>query len=92
MPSYKPMAESSSTLRVLFFGPVRAQLGTSAVDLPCARPLSPDDLWTLLLASFPELKPLRSAIRLARNGEFLAPDAPLQAGDEIALIPPVSGG
>ncbi len=86
------MAESSSTLRVLFFGPVRVQLGTSAVDLPCAGSLSPDGLWTLLLGSYPELKPIRSAIRLTRNGEFLAPDAPLQPGDEIALIPPVSGG
>jgi molybdopterin converting factor small subunit len=86
------MAQSSSTLRVLFFGPVRTQLGTSAIDLPCAGTLSPDELWALLLGRFAELKPLRSAIRLARNGEFIAPDAALRPGDEIALIPPVSGG
>ena len=32
------------------------------------------------------------AIRLARNGDFLPANAVLQPGDEIALIPPVSGG
>jgi molybdopterin converting factor small subunit len=83
---------SSSTLRVLFFGPVRTQLETSAIDLACAGQLSADELWSLLFSRFAELKPWRPSIRLARNGEFLAPGATFHPGDEIALIPPVSGG
>ena len=51
-----------------------------------------EELWSLLLARVPELKPLRPSIRLALNGEFLAEAATLHPGDEIALIPPVSGG
>jgi molybdopterin synthase sulfur carrier subunit len=31
-------------------------------------------------------------IRLSINGDFAAPDAEIQEGDEICLIPPVSGG
>ncbi len=83
---------ASASLRVLFFGPVRERLNTAAIDIPCADPVAPDALWSLLLARFPVLEPLRSSIRLARNGEFLVEGATLYPGDEIALIPPVSGG
>jgi len=33
-----------------------------------------------------------TAIRGARNGTFVGDDEPLSEGDELALIPPVSGG
>jgi molybdopterin converting factor small subunit len=54
--------------------------------------MSPDDFWVQLLERHPAIEPLRPSIRLARDGEFLVPGARLQPGDEIALIPPVSGG
>jgi molybdopterin converting factor small subunit len=82
----------ATTLRVLFFGPVRTQVETGGIELPCPQPLTSDELWTLLLGRFAALKPLQGSTRLARNGEFLAPGDAMQAGDEIALIPPVSGG
>jgi molybdopterin converting factor small subunit len=87
MPFYMQM-----TLRILFFGPVRAQVGVDHLDVETVGEISSDDLWAGVLARFPELKPLRPTIRLGRDGEFLAPDAKLNPGDEIALIPPVSGG
>lgn len=34
----------------------------------------------------------RTNLRVAKNDEFCAWEAPLNAGDEIALIPPVAGG
>jgi molybdopterin converting factor subunit 1 len=80
------------TLRVLLFGPVRAQVGVEDCRISCANRISTDDLWVQLIVLFPALAPLRSTVRLARNGEFLCGDEPLRAGDEIALIPPVSGG
>ena len=89
LPSYTKMA---TTLHVLAFGPARARLGTDRLDLVCVEPISTDALWTQLLARHPELETLRPTVRLARQGEFLAPDALLHPGDEIALIPPVSGG
>jgi len=49
-------------------------------------------LWPLLAEHYPALAPLRPTIRLARSGEFLRDDETIHPGDEIALIPPVSGG
>lgn len=85
-------ARAPSTLRVLFFGPVRIQLGTDACDVPCDGELSGDELWKELTNRFPSLKAPGPAVRLACNGEFIEPSVRLRPGDEIALIPPVSGG
>jgi molybdopterin synthase catalytic subunit/molybdopterin synthase sulfur carrier subunit len=82
----------ASTLRVLAFGPVRSRIGTEHLEIACADAISATELWSRVLARHPELEPLRATIRLARGGEFLAADALLGPGDEIALIPPVSGG
>ena len=57
---------------------------------------SPEIDLTLLLNApvnqYPELEKWRSLIRYAVNLEFVQPDTLLQDGDEVALIPPVSGG
>ncbi|KOR37047.1 MULTISPECIES: MoaD/ThiS family protein [Planktothricoides] len=45
-----------------------------------------------LLSEHPELEHLRQITRFGINLEFVAPDTLLQEGDEIVLIPPVSGG
>jgi molybdopterin synthase catalytic subunit len=44
------------------------------------------------VARFPVLAPGRSAVRFARNGAYADPEEPLADGDELAIIPPVSGG
>ena len=80
------------TLRVLAFGPVRTHLGVTRLEVACAGPISSDELWARILARHPVLETLRPSVRLARQGEFLAADALLHPGEEIALIPPVSGG
>ena len=41
---------------------------------------------------FPALAGLRESVIVAVNAEYVAADFPVQAGDEVALIPPVSGG
>lgn len=38
------------------------------------------------------LRPHAGSLLLARNREWAAPDTPVEDGDEIALMPPVSGG
>jgi len=45
-----------------------------------------------LLSEHPELEKWRDVTRFGINLQFVEPDAPLQAGDEVVLIPPVSGG
>jgi molybdopterin converting factor subunit 1 len=81
-----------ATIRLLFFGPVRTQTGIDQDELESPKEISSSTLWSLLLEKHPALLTLRSTIRIARNGEFLREDETIRPGDEIALIPPVSGG
>jgi molybdopterin converting factor subunit 1 len=79
-------------MRVLFFAHLKDVTGCDAIDLA---PLSPSDgngLWAALLQRFPALAAYRPNVRLARNWEYAAPDAIFADNDEVALIPPVSGG
>lgn len=48
--------------------------------------------WAAVVERHPVLAPGRSSVRFARNGEYADPATALADGDEIAFIPPVSGG
>ncbi len=50
------------------------------------------DVWALLAQDFPAMAPYRSSISGARNAEYARMDAVVTDGDEIAFLPPVSGG
>ena len=45
-----------------------------------------------LISERPELNKWRELTRFGVNFNFVEPDTPLQDGDEVVLIPPVSGG
>ena len=79
-------------VRVLFFGLLKEITGTSQekIDLPGSP--SAADLFDHYAGRFPKLHGLRASIVLARNREFVAPAALLAEGDEVAFLPPVSGG
>ena len=48
--------------------------------------------WDVLAARYPALEPHRSFTQPARNGVAVGWDEPLTDGDEVAFLPPVSGG
>jgi MoaE-MoaD fusion protein len=75
---------------VLFFGAVRERLRMSQVEL--ATPADVNALLAELTTRHPELSALLPALRVAVNQEFADGDVVLRDGDEVALIPPVSGG
>ena len=79
-------------MTVLYFAQTRRLAGVASEALSLPPPVTADSLWSELLARHPALAPLRSVTRLARNGEFVGADAVFAPDDEIALIPPVSGG
>jgi molybdopterin synthase catalytic subunit len=79
-------------MRVLFFAQLKDATGCDAVELVPSSPLNIEQLWGELLGKFPALAAHRANVRLARNWEYAAPDAQFTNADEIALIPPVSGG
>jgi len=51
-----------------------------------------EELFASFVARQPELARYRSSLVASRNQEFAAWSTPLQPGDEIAFLPPVSGG
>ena len=51
-----------------------------------------DDAWDAVVESVPALAPGRASLRFAVNGTYADPATTLADGDEVACIPPVSGG
>jgi MoaE-MoaD fusion protein len=82
----------SLRVRVRLFAMQREIAGTREVELDLPAEASIEDAWTALVARFPRLAPGRPAVRFARNGAYTTADTPLADGDEVAMIPPVSGG
>ena len=79
-------------MRVLFFAQLKDVTGCDAVELAPVSPLDCEQFWTLLLEKFPDLREHRGNVRLTRNWEYADADAQFTSTDEVALIPPVSGG
>lgn len=79
-------------MRVLFFAGVRARFSLDEFSLDSDRPLSCGEFWERLAVQFPGVESFRGEVRLARNREFIGWDEVIEPDDEVALIPPVSGG
>jgi molybdopterin converting factor subunit 1 len=79
-------------MRILFFAQLKDATGCGSTELSVTSPLSTEQFWTELLKQFPELAAHRASVRLARNHEYSLPDTKFLNNDEVALIPPVSGG
>jgi molybdopterin synthase catalytic subunit len=79
-------------VRIRLFAVQRELAGTRevAVELPDGSDV--EAAWNALVALHPVLAPGRPSLRFARNGDYADPTTPLSDGDEVAMIPPVSGG
>lgn len=65
---------------------------TSELSLEISKNTTVSDILVRMITEKSELQPWQSITRFAVNLQFVPPDYILQQGDEIALIPPVSGG
>ena len=72
------------------FGIARDITGSAEVNLP-DQATTVRDLKQRLLAQYPALADI-GTFRLAVNEEFAREDDPVRPEDEVAIIPPVSGG
>jgi molybdopterin converting factor subunit 1 len=77
---------------VKFFASAAEAAGTRQRVARLEAPTTVKTLLDGLCAEFPKLARLRPALRVAVNREYAAEEAGLSDGDEVALIPPVSGG
>ena len=77
---------------VRLFARLRDVAGASEL----ARTVGPDatvgSLWRQLATEYPAFEPYGRSISTAINADYARMDAPLRDGDEIAFLPPVSGG
>src|SRR6185503_2859976 len=85
-------AGTTIRVHVRLFAMQRELAGTRSVDLALATGAIIEDAWSALVGRFPVLAPGRPAVRFARNGSYAPADTSLGDGDEVAMIPPVSGG
>ena len=76
---------------VKFFAGIREVTGQSEMRRggPCG--LTVGELWQQFQNEYPGLQK-HGRIALAVNREYVTPDTELHTGDEVAFIPPVSGG
>lgn len=79
-------------VRVLFFGMLKDIAGASEDRAEFSDGASLRTVFDFYAARFPRLGALAKSIVLARNHEFAGPETPVADGDEIAFLPPVSGG
>ncbi len=79
-------------VRVRLFAMQRELAGRREVGLELPAGADVEAAWAAIVDRFPVLAPGRSAIRFARNGDYADANEPLADGDELACIPPVSGG
>jgi molybdopterin synthase catalytic subunit len=78
-------------LRVLCFGRLRELLAPEIVA-ELSSPATVADLWRSLRERYPALAAYEGCIAIAVNQCFASSSTPLEPGDEVALLPPVSGG
>src|SRR3954452_13209384 len=79
-------------VRVLFFGILRELAGKSNDSLQLPDGGSVRDVIAQYESQIPRLKDSLSSIALAVNQQYASPETKLKDNDEVALLPPVSGG
>lgn len=79
-------------IRILAFARVREIVGASETSVETGAGATAREVWRMLAERYASLVPFDSSIRFARNGTIVAADSTLHEGDELALLPPVSGG
>ena len=79
-------------VRARLFARLREQAGTDAESVEVSVGSTVADVYDALRKSHPALDPNRESVRAAVNQEFAEWDVIVADGDEVAFIPPVSGG
>ena len=86
------MSESKITVTIKLFAAYQETYGVPALKLEFPSHTPVKEVLEYLLAEKPELEKWRNLTRYGVNLQFVDPETILQTGDEVVLIPPVSGG
>jgi len=79
-------------ITIRLFAAAREIVGKGEIEIPSEPGQTVASAWGRLCEGYPRLEGLAQTIHFALNQEYVACDTPLNDGDELALVPPVSGG
>ena len=79
-------------ITVLLFARLRDIAGTANLERNLPDGSTALSLWKTLVQDFPDFDSYSEAISTAVNEEYARMDSELSDGDEVAFLPPVSGG
>ena len=82
----------SIPVKVLFFGAAADRAGARQIEVPLSDQAKLAEIWPVLTDMYPDLAPMRDTLAFAVNGEYARMEDAVSAGDEVAVLPPVSGG
>ena len=86
------MAEVEIEVKVKLFAIYQEAFETPELELVFPQQTTVGNVLETLIIQKPYLSKWREVTRFGVNLQFVEPDTPLQDGDEVVLIPPVSGG
>jgi molybdopterin converting factor subunit 1 len=78
--------------RVRLFARLSELAGRREIEIELGEGLSAGEAYRLLCTRYPDMAAYAGTVMYAVNAEYVSPEHPLRDGDELALIPPVSGG
>ena len=79
-------------IKVLFFGAAADRAGTRETGLDVQDGATLAEIWPLIVERHADLAPMRDTLAFAVNGEYARKEDTVSSGDEVAVLPPVSGG
>ncbi|HUL44220.1 MAG TPA: MoaD/ThiS family protein [Bacteroidota bacterium] len=79
-------------VRVLFFAIAHDLTGTREYSLELENAATVETAIDILIRKFPALRQIDQSMKIAVNKEYAGRSVELQPDDEIACLPPVSGG
>jgi molybdopterin converting factor subunit 1 len=77
---------------VLLFARLREMAGQSSIECEVPDGATIADVWHAVAGRYPAIVPFATAVSCARNEDFARMTSPVHDHDEIAFLPPVSGG
>ncbi len=91
-PKRSSLTNSEQQISVLFFAVLRERAGTRSVVIQAFEGMTVDEAVVAARKTAPNDPQPGTSVMMALNSEYVKGDQVVKAGDEIALIPPVSGG
>ncbi len=80
------------TVHLRFFASLRERLRAGEAERAVPDGTTVGEVWSALCREHPDIEPMSGSIAFAVNREYVDRGHRLADGDELALIPPVSGG